>query len=390
MFETFFEKRLIQDPGWQVWANGGDPPNGSNTASGESVSSDSALKLLAVFSSISFISDLIGQLPTDHYRKINGRKSEVTPKASWLDRPNVETNGQDFQTEFTASLLWAGNTHEAIARDRFGQVAERWIFDPARVFSYREYAGAPVTHLVDGQPYKGEIKHTRGFTLPGQIMGCNPITYARETIGSGLAQATSGASFYGNGSIPSMVISTQQGPEMVDADALKKGVQKYHQGAKQSHGTLVLTGGATATAMNISPADAQFLEGRNFTATELVTALYRIPPDLLGYIISGTSLTYQNLQDRWTDLRRRCLGTWITKYERAASDLTPRPQFVKLNDSAFLRADEITQYKTIAMGIQNRFLLPDEGRDYLDLPPLPGGDSFPEPVEPATKIGVTK
>lgn len=380
--EPVTDSRLVQDPGWNAWGNGGDTPNGSNTQSGESVTDSSALKLLAVFGSISFISDLLGQLPTDQYRKINGKKSEVTPKAAWLDQPNVETNGQDFQTEFTASLLWTGNLYEIILRDRFAQVAERWILDPTRVVSRRDKPGGPIVHWVDGRPYPGEIKHTRGFTLPGQIMGCNPITYARETIGAGLAQESSGASFYGNGSLPSMVITTQQGPEMVDADKLKQGIDKYHKGAKNAHGTLVLTGGATATPMTISPKDAQFLEGHNFTATQIVTALYRIPPDLLGYVISGTSLTYQNLQDRWTDLRRRCLGTWITKFERAATDLTPRPQYVKLNDSSFLRADEKTQMDTLALGVQNRIVRPNEARNYIDLPPIPGGDEF-EPSAPA-------
>src|SRR6185436_2145837 len=138
-----------------------------------------------------------------------------------------------------------------------------------------------------------------------------------------------------NGSIPSMVITSPQGPELVDASSLKEGIDRYHKGAKKSHGTLVLTGGATATAMTISPEDAQFLEGRNFTAAEIVTALFRIPPSVLGYAMQGTSaITYANLESTWTDLRRRCLGTWITKYERAMTSLTPRPQYVKLNDSA--------------------------------------------------------
>jgi phage portal protein BeeE len=135
--------------------------------------------------------------------------------------------------------------------------------------------------------------------------------------------------------------------------------------------------------MSISPEDAQWLEGRNFTAAELVTALFRIPPDLLGYAMQGTSaVTYQNLESRWTDLRRRCLGTWITKYEKFTTDLTPRPQYVKLNDSAFMRADEKTQYETLGIGIDKKFVLPNEAREKLDLEPLPGGDEFAAPVPP--------
>lgn len=387
MFASFLEKRLVQDPGWQLWGAGGDSPNGTNTQAGESVTADSALKLLAVFGSISFIADLLGQLPTDHYRKVGGVKSEVNPKAVWLDSPNPESNGQDFQTQFTASLLWAGNAYVAVLRTALGQVGEIWLLDPSQVTPRRDRAGAPIEYWIDGQPYRGEIQHTRAFTLPGQVVGCNPISYARETIGAGLAQQSSSASFYANGSIPSMVITSPQGPELVNAEKLKEGIDRYHRGAKNSHGTLVLTGGATAQAMTISPEDAQFLEGQNYNAAQIVTNLFRIPPDLLGYAMQGTSaVTYQNLESRWTDLRRRCLGTWITKYERAMSALTPRPQFVKLNDSAFLRGDEKTQYDTFAVGITNGFLTRNEAREKLDYPPLED-DTPEEPPAPASDEG---
>lgn len=370
--ESLFERRAVRDPAWTAWASGHDFPAGGNTNSGEVVSTGSALTLLVVYSAVSFISDTISQLPVDQYRNVGNERREVTPRASWLDRPNPEMDSQDFITQFIASLLINGNSYSAVLRNRFGEVAELYPLDPDIVRVVREMPGQPVEYYLNGQRYTGEILHTKAFSLPGQIVGANPIAYARESIGSGLAQQKFGARFYSNGTVPGIVIETPQGPETIDAEKLKEGVERFHRGTASAHRALVLTGGASAKTLAISPADAQFLEGRNFTAAEIATGLYRIPPDVLGYALTGSKdITYQNLEHRWTELRRRCFGTWITKYERAMFSLLPRPQYVRLNDDAYLRADVRTRYESYKVGLEAGFLTVNEVRDLEDLAPLP-------------------
>lgn len=371
--ESLFERRTVRDPAWTAWAAGNDFPAGGNTAAGQQVSTSSAMALLVVYSAVSFISDLIGQLPIDHYRKTGGTRREVNPKAFWLEQPNPELDGQDFVTQFIASLLIAGNSYTIVLRDRFGQVRELWPVHPDDVTVNREAPGRPVEYYLNGSRYNGEIMHRRAFTLPGQIIGCNPIAYARETIGAGLAQQQFGATFYANGTVPGIVVETPQGPETIDAEKLKEGIERFNRGSGNAHRALVLTGGASAKTLSISPADAQFLEGRNFTAAEIATGLYRIPPDVLGYALSGSKdITYQNLEQRWTELRRRCFGTWISKYERAMFSLLPRPQYVRLNDDAYMRSDLKTRYESYQIGLGSQFLTVNEVRALEDLPPVDG------------------
>jgi HK97 family phage portal protein len=377
--ESLFERRAVRDPAWNAWASGGEGPGGGNTNAGELVTTGSALQLLAVYSAVSFIADTIGQLPIDQYRKVGGERREVFPRAAWLDQPNPDLDGQDFITQFIASLLINGNSYTAVLRNRNGEVAELYPLHPDDVRIEREDPGRPLAYYLSGQRYSGEIMHRKAFSLPGQVIGANPIGFAREAIGAGLAQQKFGARFYSNGTVPGIVIETPQGPEVVDAERLKEGVEKFHRGSAAAHRALVLTGGASAKTLAISPADAQFLEGRNFTAAEIATGVYRIPPDVLGYALQGSKdITYQNLESRWTELRRRCFGTWITKYERAMFSLLPRPQYVRLNDDAYMRADMRTRYDSYKVGLEAGFLTVDEVRALEDLAPLPE-----QPVLPA-------
>ena len=51
--------------------------------------------------------------------------------------------------------------------------------------------------------------------------------------------------------------------------------------------------------------------------------------------------------------------------------------FVKLNMDALLRASLKDRYEAYAVGIRNKFVLPNEARAKEDDPPIPGGDEFP-------------
>lgn len=381
--EALFEARAVRDPGWNRWANGDDftPANGKRT-----VGTREALDLLPVFGSISFIADLVAQLPVDHYRKTGTARAEVVPRAGFLDRPNPELNGQDYRTQFVAALLTSGMNYDVVLRDSLGQVRELWPQHPDCVRPYRDRPGTPIEWYIDGSPFYGELRYTRGFSVPGQFLGLSPIAHARHSIASGIAAQEYGEAFYDNGSIPSVAISVPGGPDSVDATALSRSFERVHKGAGNAHKVAVVTGGATITPLTISPADAQWLEGQNYSDVQIATKLFRIPPELAGAaIIGGSSVTYQNIEQRWTELVRRCFMTWITKYEQAMFGLLPgKAQYVRVNTDAYLRADLQTRYNSYGVAITNRFMTPNEARAFEDLPPLDGGDSFPtEPSAPA-------
>jgi hypothetical protein len=105
---------------------------------------------------------------------------------------------------------------------------------------------------------------------------------------------------------------------------------------------------------------------------------------MIGAATQGSSLTYANREQRTLDFLAFTLNPWIVRLEEALTALLPRPQVVKLNTNALLRADTKTRWEVyqIASGIKT--LTRNEIRAFEDLPPFPDGDEFPE--EPAPVV----
>jgi hypothetical protein len=84
------------------------------------------------------------------------------------------------------------------------------------------------------------------------------------------------------------------------------------------------------------------------------------------------------------------MNPWLVRVEEALTALLPRPQVVKFNTNALLRADTKTRFEVYQIASNIETLTRNEIRAFEDLPPLPGGDEFkdmsPDPTpDPATQ-----
>lgn len=371
MLGSLFETRTVRDVArLSAWAAGDDDLSG-NTSAGVNVSGGTAVRLMAVYACVRFRAEQISVLPVDVFRG-----GQEIGRPAWLDRPNPEMTFADWVAGQSASLDLAGNAFSAVVRNEFGQVVELWPVPVQSVVVDRDSSGRK-RFVVDGQVFRGEMLHVPGIMLPGQVTGLDPVSACREQIGAGLVQQEFAARFFANGSSPSIVVESPQGPETIDAAKLRESFERFHRGSRRAHGVAVLTGGATAKPLTISPENAQFLETRNFSGAEIAAGMFGVPPDMVGYVLNGSAtLTYQNIEQRWTELVRRCFMPTMGRLERALSGLLPRPQSVRFNSDAYLRADLKSRYEAAEIGIRSRFLTPNEARKFENLPPLSGGDEF--------------
>ena len=86
---------------------------------------------------------------------------------------------------------------------------------------------------------------------------------------------------------------------------------------------------------------------------------------------------YSSPEMRGTDFLTFTLRPWLLRIERAVSGLLPSTQAAKFNAGGFLRATLKEQYEALAMGVGSGFVMPNEAREKLDLPALPGLDRPP-------------
>jgi HK97 family phage portal protein len=201
------------------------------------------------------------------------------------------------------------------------------------------------------------------------VKGLSPVEAARQSIGQGMAAQEFGAKFFGQGATMSGVIEAPAEMPPGATEEMARAWARKHSGKSKSHLPGVLTGGATWKTTGVTNEQAQFLETRQFTAAEIAGQMFLIDPSELGIGVTGTSLTYANLEQRATRRVQVTYLPWIVRIENALSALLARPRYVKVNVNGLLRGDTKTRYETYQIGIANQIIDPAEAREFEDLPP---------------------
>lgn len=332
------------------------------------------MNLMAVYGSVSFIAQTIAALPIDVFRRQDdGSAIEVAPPP-WLVNPNDDLDIHEFEIQALTSVLLEGNSYVPYTLDAGFMVSQLAVLDPEKVQLRIE--NGRIVPYVDGRRYTGRLKHVRGLMLPGHVKGLSPLEAARQSIGLGLAAQDFAARFYSNGQNMSGVIEVEGDLTTDQARDLKTAFVNDNSGNTKAFLPGVLFGGATFKPISVTPEQAQFIEGRHFSSSEIAAQLFMLDPTLLGIAVEGKSLTYANLEQRGIHLVQFSLMPWIVRLERLYNSLLPRRQFAKLNVNGLMRADLKVRYESYRIGIETGFVNPNEAREKEDMPPYEGGDTF--------------
>lgn len=362
------ERRAIQATAWGEWPDSGGP-----TWAGHNVDTRSALQLLTVYGCNRFICDGISTLPIDTYREADGRKIPIS-KPRWLEEPAPELDTISWFTQQLTSILLAGNDY-LFADYTDSGLSSLLPLDPTQT-SVKRVRGRKVFLVAGVEFTSARIVHVPGVTFPGDDAGMSPVEAARQTIGAGMAVTEFAAKFFSQGANLSGVI---EDPGELDPEKAKQTAKTWaqlHSGNRNAHLPGVLQGGAVWKSTGVTNEQAQFLETRGFTASEIAGELFLIDPTEMGLpALPGASLTYQNLEQRNARKVQVTFLPWIVRLERALSALMLKPRYMKFNVEGLLRGDMKTRYEAYQIGLQSKFLVPNEPRAKEDLPPLPDGDT---------------
>jgi len=380
---------------------------GPKSHSGVSVSEQSSLGMPAVWRAVNLISGTAASLPLHAYRRGDVAREPVTrgPAAVLLDEPHPDmTPFEVWETAYGHLCLW-GNSYFRILRNGLGQVRELWPLHPSCVKAGRDSTSGlkvyGVTH-EDGycEPHTDQtLLHVPGFGYDG-VCGVSPIRAAREGIGLAMAAERYGAALFGNGSLASGILQTEQRLEQSQADALKARWEAKAKGLANAHTAVVLDSGAKFQQLTIPPEDAQFIESRRFQINE-VGRMFGVPAFLMGETEKstswGTGLEQQAIGWVKFDLRR-----YMIRFEQRITRLIrPDNVYARYSVEGLLRGDSQARaefYRTMwELGV----LSTNDIRGLEDMSPVEGGDqryrplnmgalgtvedSTPEPVEPAAE-----
>lgn len=315
-------------------------------------------------------------MPVDQVRYMpDGSRSRIDDQRDIVRAPSALVPQEDWLYQAAQSMLGRGNAYgliTAIARDGWPGRVE-WM-PPAQVGVYqRNWLDTPIYKLAGVELDFADVVHVRRWPMPGSVVGLSPIEYAASTVGANLAAQQYISEWYVQGGHPTTVLSSDQ--PLASDDAAQKVKDRWIQGTTGSH-VVVLGAGISADSVQVTPAEAAWLEITNAQAVD-IARIYGVPPEMIGASPqNASSVTYANRAERAIDFLVLSVTPWIRKLERMWSALLPPGDVVKFNTDALLQLDpsaKVAMYdKLLRSGLRSR----NELRALDDQKPIAGGDEF--------------
>lgn len=376
------EKRVWSGGGanWGPYADGTIPPNwwngpGMIGSSGQTVNADSALRIATVWACIQLVADYIAMLPvTTATPKPDGEIVKAGQVPPLLAQPWPEITQYEWFFQMQASLMLRGNAYgRKMDFDSLGYPRMIQPIGAEQVKVTRE--NGQLTYKFGNKDVRrDEVFHLRAFTLPGKDTGLSPIENFAQTMGVNLAAEDFAAHWFGDGAHPTGVLESAEKIDKGQADTILNRLRAKFAGGNRE--PIILGAGTTWKQIQVAPNESQFLD--TIRAGDIqIAKIFGLgaAPELVGSGISGSNITYANVEGRSLDLQTYGIMPWTTRWSQALTPLVPHAaSFVQFDLDALLKVDSQARWNTHMMGMRAGVYCADDVRHKEGLAPLPNDD----------------
>ncbi len=360
------------------WGMSAPPPPGAQGVghvAGVGISTESAVQIAAVYGAVGLLADSVSSLPLralDRPTPQVATANELEPP-QLLQEPFSEITLTDWLVQFIWALALRGNFYgQIIERDRFGDPTQIMPISPDTVMVRRIYQTGEIEYRFMGQKVANkDVFHVRYQMMPGMVVGLNPIQAMRYSFGTAHAQDIYQAEYFNNSANPSVVIEVPGDLNKDEVERLLRNWMAKHQGLSNSHLPSVVTGGAKVTPLTISPHDSQFLEQIKYSAEQIASLIFRVPPFMLGQMTASTSFGRGLEQQERTFVFTTLIG-YLTRIESALSGILPKKTWANFDLTHRLRGDTEQRAKAGTLLRNAGIAHADDVRGWFDWPELPG------------------
>lgn len=369
------------------------------TASGIAITTESAMRAMAVHSCVSIKANAIAQLPCHLMTQANGQKNKAEDHYLYPilhDQPNEWMTAPEFWAMASACLDLRGNFF-AIKSGLPGRpireliplaigAVEEVIQTPSYglIYKVRRSTGNTSTSngmastVVDEIP-GSKIMHLRELTLNG-FMGLNRIAYMRESIGLALATEKHASKLFAHGTMLGGLLKWDKHFKTDDdAKRVIASFNEVYSSVENAHKTALLEDGLTWEKMQMTSEDSQFMEARNFQKKEIVDLFFGLP---LSMLQSGDKIaTYASAEQFALQFVTYTLMPRLVNIERGIrrdlmTDDEKRKYYAKFSAAGLLRGDSAARAKFYSEMINAEVMNPNEARDLEDWNPYSGGNEY--------------
>ena len=380
LFRDTEQRAITGDMGW--WGRGESGPNDSVRYTGMAAISDAA-----VIASVGWRAGVFAQLPFKSYRDGAGGMSVLTAtQPPLLVRPSATAVPSVWRIQMSISRdIWGYALGVVAARDGAGYPTQvEWI-PPWEIEVERNSITGPLEWRVAGQVRSNvDLLHVPSrWVLPGCPQGMAPLEK------SGLVELSARARQFGqdwfrNGTVPSLVIYSDEQLTEAQADSLSAHVMQKWRRRKPA----ILGAGLKVEAMSVESDKSQMLETIRQVRTD-IAGVFGVPPEKVGGTVGGTSLTYSNRDQDNQQALLDSINPDLVVIQDVLTLALPRPQYVIANTGAFLRSDLKTRYEAHSIAIAAGFMTVDEARALENLGPLPKSDAPIDPADDEPRMALT-
>ena len=330
------------------------------TASGVTVTDETALRVTAVLSCVKVLAEAISTLPLLLFeREASGdrRPAPEHPVSRVLHSlSNDETTAQALRETLSARVLMRGDAYAQVVRDGAGRVAELWpITAPSQLERDPTTQALQLRVAESGKDRvlrREELWRIHGLSWNG-VNGLSPVGMARESVGLAMALEQSTANTLRNGARIAGVVThphTMEDPEYV---RFKESWDATFAGAENAGKTAILEQGAKFEKVGMTLEDMQFLELKKFQIAE-IARIYRVP---LHMLYDDKAQPRANMEQASLEFVMYTLRPWLVRIEQSIfRDLLLPEERVRFfgehNVAGLLRGDFAARMQGYAAGRQ--------------------------------------
>ena len=334
---------------------------------------ESALGVSTVYSAVYRISSSVASMPIYTYNRRT--RERIVDQPAIVRQPNPFEAPENTYKRLATALLLRGNAFAYLtAHDRSGRPTVAMPIDNDYVSVTEDATTGRPIYRWRGTELELDytIAHAKLVDVPGHVYGIGPVQALAGTIAGALKADTLAAEQYTDGAWVDGVLQAPYKLTAAEAERLREQWDQSHAGKR---GTAVLEGGMTYEAVQMTNADMQALEGRQWYAAEIARA-FGIPLPLMGVSAgdTGGSLTYRNIEGVRAEYAQFAVQPVTDPIEAMFARLIPTTQNPRFVFSALLRADIATRYNVYEKALGSGILTVNEVRELEGLPAIAGGD----------------
>lgn len=357
----------------------------AQSSHGIPVSQLQALKVPAVANAIQLISEAVASLDVT-VKRIDG-DAEIDVDHPVLDLLRNEPNDWTTSFELIRQLV-----ADALISDAGGLAwVNRVDGHPREIIRYRQNVLSFEVDMETGERhYKVGNRPVPARDVIHLLppLGRAPLTLGLEAIGVAVALDRHAGRLFTRGARPSGALKFPKGIGDEAAKKIRAAWRATHESEDSGGQTVVLYDGADFEPFAFTSTDAQFLENRRFQVEEIARA-FNIPAPMIGDL---SRATWSNSEQKGREFLSYTLEPWLRGLEGALrralfNDDERADHVIRFDRDDLTRADLSTRATVINSLIASRTINPNEGREWLGLPPRDGGDEF---LNPNVQSGVSE